>query len=226
MTSKTPVSRPSDNKSPPVQRGPGGSGAHQTSGAAGTHGAGGVPAVPFPATAPLATPTISGRKRFVQSRRRCEICGKRYEGDARDIVVGFVADCGHFYHVWCLDTYVRTHTCCPRCHFEAMEERRRPAAPSGGDASASLAYLDRRVTMADVSFAFLNEILQEAAERSQGASPAESLRGSGGGAQGAAARGAGGRRGGGGGGGGGGAGDAGRVRGRKSRPYMVEMMNF
>ena len=100
-------------------------------------------------TAPSDTPHAR-RKR--QSRRRCEICGRRYEGDPRDIVVGYISSCGHFYHCLCLDGYIRKHETCPRCHYEAKEARKRGQTPPP----------ERRVTFTEVFLAFLLDILHEA----------------------------------------------------------------
>ncbi len=89
------------------------------------------------------------RKR--QSRRHCEICGKRYEGAARDIVVGYIPHCGHFYHCLCLDSYVRKHGTCPRCHYE--NKRSRMAGQAG--------VFERQISRVDVFFAFLADMLQD-----------------------------------------------------------------
>ena len=95
------------------------------------------------------TPHAHGKR---QSRRRCEICGRRYEGDPRDIVVGYVRGCGHYFHCLCLDSYIRKHATCPRCHYEAKEARKRgqPAQP------------ERRVNLNEVFFAFLLDIVHDA----------------------------------------------------------------
>ena len=111
---------------------------------------------PHHSTAPPDTPHAHGKR---QSRRRCEICGRRYEGDPRDIVVGYVSSCGHFYHCACLDGYIRKHQTCPRCHYETKEARKRghPALP------------ERRVTLDEVFFAFLLDILNDAGADTQDA---------------------------------------------------------
>ena len=111
---------------------------------------------PHHVTAPPDTPHAHGKR---QSRRRCEICGRRYEGDPGDIVVGYISSCGHFYHCACLDGYIRKHQMCPRCHYETREARKRghPALP------------ERRVTLNEVFFAFLLDIINGAGTDTQDA---------------------------------------------------------
>ena len=110
---------------------------------------------PHHVTAPPDTPHAHGKR---QSRRRCEICGRRYEGDPRDIVVGYISSCGHFYHCACLDGYIRKHQTCPRCHYENKEALKRghhPALP------------ERRVTPNEMFFAFLLDIINDAGADTQ-----------------------------------------------------------
>ena len=100
-------------------------------------------------TPPPDTPHARGKR---QSRRRCEICGGRYEGDPRDIVVGYIRGCGHFYHCLCLDSYIRKHETCPRCHYEAKNAKKRGQTPQP----------ERRVTFNEIFLVFLLDILHEA----------------------------------------------------------------
>ncbi len=107
-------------------------------------------------------------KKSRQSRRRCEICNKRYEGEPGDIVVGYIQECGHFFHCLCLDGYIRVHKKCPRCYRDGKD-----MSKAGLPVPASA---DRVLTSNDVGLAFLRDVIQqETSERPHRASSPANL---------------------------------------------------
>lgn len=66
--------------------------------------------------------------------KHCGVCKKKFlpNRQSRDIVVGYIRSCGHYFHWDCVDRYVVNNERCPTCHAtesrhlgeinEAMEE--------------------------------------------------------------------------------------------------------
>ncbi len=53
-------------------------------------------------------------------RRKCHICKRRFEGDPRDVVVGYLRECGHYYHCLCLERFVSRYSYCPLCYEHGL----------------------------------------------------------------------------------------------------------
>ena len=112
-------------------------------------------------------------REFPTSNKFCSICKESFPTtrQSKDIVVGYLRGCGHYFHCICIDKFVRKYERCPKCSepsstAQSLVEQgpstnyqQFNTTRSHGNMLGSS--LGERVTNTDVLFAFLSDVHTE-----------------------------------------------------------------
>ena len=100
----------------------------------------------------------------------CTICRQHYAGNSSDIIVGFLPECGHFFHYACIQRELEKDARCPQC-VHKLESRSRRSSVHTIDGASTLSrereHYNRPVTLDSIQFAFLIDVMCMRRSRSQ-----------------------------------------------------------